>query len=57
MYVDGVSLQLARYHLLCLQLLALLGIGFLQGLYALDAADGNTDHPVQVRLLGVLMSS
>ena len=43
------------YHLLCLQLLALLGIGFLQGLYALDAADGNTDHPVQVRLLGALM--
>ncbi|EMD40953.1 hypothetical protein CERSUDRAFT_111528 [Gelatoporia subvermispora B] len=26
-------------------LLALLGVGFLQGLYALDAADGNTDHP------------
>ncbi|OCH94327.1 calcium activated cation channel [Obba rivulosa] len=29
-------------------LLALLGIGFLQGLYALDAADGQTDHPTTV---------
>ncbi|KAI0375859.1 hypothetical protein BV20DRAFT_959903 [Pilatotrama ljubarskyi] len=29
-------------------LLALLGIGFLQGLYALDAADGQTDHPVEI---------
>ncbi|KAI0720322.1 calcium activated cation channel [Cerioporus squamosus] len=29
-------------------LLALLGIGFLQGLYALDAADGQTDHPVKI---------
>ncbi|KAI1796187.1 calcium activated cation channel [Ganoderma leucocontextum] len=29
-------------------LLALLGIGFLQGLYALDAADGNTDHPTEI---------
>ncbi|KAI0346876.1 calcium activated cation channel [Trametopsis cervina] len=29
-------------------LLALLGAGFLQGLYALDAADGNTDHPREV---------
>ncbi|KAI0747298.1 calcium activated cation channel [Irpex lacteus] len=27
---------------------ALLGIGFLQGLYALDAADGNTDPPHEV---------
>lgn len=31
------------------KLLALLGIGFLQGLYALDAADGQTDDPTQVR--------
>ena len=30
------------------QLLGLLSIGFIQGLYALDAADGHTDHPVQV---------
>jgi hypothetical protein len=30
------------------QLLALLGIGFLQGLYALDAADGTADHPREV---------
>ncbi|GJE84360.1 calcium activated cation channel [Phanerochaete sordida] len=29
-------------------LLALLSIGFIQGLYALDAADGHTDHPIQV---------
>ncbi|KAL1946499.1 hypothetical protein VTO73DRAFT_14603 [Trametes versicolor] len=29
-------------------LLALLGIGFLQGLYALDAADGQTDHPTEI---------
>ncbi|KAJ3484123.1 hypothetical protein NLI96_g5862 [Meripilus lineatus] len=29
-------------------LLALLGLGFLQGLYALDAADGQTDHPYDV---------
>ncbi|KAI0677344.1 hypothetical protein C8Q78DRAFT_1002340 [Trametes maxima] len=29
-------------------LLALLGIGFLQGLYALDAADGRTDHPTEI---------
>ncbi|KAM5535497.1 hypothetical protein V8D89_010834 [Ganoderma adspersum] len=29
-------------------LLALLGLGFLQGLYALDAADGNTDHPTEI---------
>ncbi|KAH9833732.1 uncharacterized protein C8Q71DRAFT_838808 [Rhodofomes roseus] len=29
-------------------LLALLGIGFLQGLYALDAADGQNDHPHEV---------
>ncbi|GBE79923.1 calcium activated cation channel [Sparassis crispa] len=29
-------------------LLALLGIGFLQGLYALDAADGQADHPYEV---------
>ncbi|EJF62394.1 calcium activated cation channel [Dichomitus squalens] len=29
-------------------LLALLGIGFLQGLYALDAADGNSDHPIEI---------
>ncbi|KAI0692662.1 calcium activated cation channel [Cytidiella melzeri] len=29
-------------------LLALLGIGFLQGLYALDAADGSTEHPREV---------
>ncbi|KZT71461.1 calcium activated cation channel [Daedalea quercina L-15889] len=29
-------------------LLALLGIGFLQGLYALDAADGHNDHPYEV---------
>ncbi|EKM59313.1 uncharacterized protein PHACADRAFT_249722 [Phanerochaete carnosa HHB-10118-sp] len=29
-------------------LLALLSIGFVQGLYALDAADGHTDHPIQV---------
>ena len=33
------------------KLLALLGVGFLQGLYALDAADGQTDHPVKVSLL------
>ena len=26
------------------QLLAILGIGFAQGLYALDAADGETEH-------------
>ncbi|OBZ76077.1 Calcium channel YVC1 [Grifola frondosa] len=29
-------------------LLALLGIGFMQGLYALDAADGQTDHPNEI---------
>ncbi|KAI0727308.1 hypothetical protein C8Q72DRAFT_841133 [Fomitopsis betulina] len=29
-------------------LLAILGIGFLQGLYALDAADGQDDHPYEV---------
>ncbi|RDX53892.1 calcium activated cation channel [Lentinus brumalis] len=29
-------------------LLGLLAIGFLQGLYALDAADGQTDHPVKI---------
>ncbi|KAI0082361.1 calcium activated cation channel [Panus rudis PR-1116 ss-1] len=29
-------------------LLALLGVGFLQGLYALDAADGQSDHPSEV---------
>jgi len=29
-------------------LLVLLGVGFLQGLYALDAADGQTDHPNEV---------
>lgn len=27
-----------------MQLLALLGIGFMQGLYALDAADGQAEH-------------
>ncbi|KAI0772122.1 hypothetical protein BD413DRAFT_548533 [Trametes elegans] len=32
-------------------LLALLGIGFLQGLYALDAADGQTDHPTEVHII------
>ena len=31
------------------QLLALLGIGFMQGLYALDAADGQADHSREVR--------
>ncbi|KAH9943256.1 uncharacterized protein BXZ73DRAFT_87627 [Epithele typhae] len=36
-------------------LLALLGIGFLQGLYALDAADGQTDHPTKI--LHVLIQS
>ena len=30
------------------KLLALLGIGFVQGLYALDAADGSTEHPLEV---------
>ncbi|KAI0940130.1 hypothetical protein AcV5_001321 [Taiwanofungus camphoratus] len=29
-------------------LLGLLGIGFMQGLYALDAADGQADHPREV---------
>ncbi|KAH9948400.1 hypothetical protein B0H21DRAFT_690173 [Amylocystis lapponica] len=29
-------------------LLGLLGIGFIQGLYALDAADGQADHPGEV---------
>lgn len=29
---------------LAMQLLALLGIGFMQGLYALDAADGQAEH-------------
>ncbi|THG98320.1 hypothetical protein EW026_g3838 [Hermanssonia centrifuga] len=29
-------------------LLGILGVGFLQGLYALDAADGQTDHPSEV---------
>ncbi|PCH40875.1 calcium activated cation channel [Wolfiporia cocos MD-104 SS10] len=29
-------------------LLAILGIGFMQGLYALDAADGQADHPHEV---------
>ncbi len=33
-----------------LQLLLLLGIGFLQGLYALDAADEKVDHPREVSL-------
>ncbi|KAI0335667.1 hypothetical protein GY45DRAFT_1317046 [Cubamyces sp. BRFM 1775] len=36
-------------------LLALLGIGFLQGLYALDAADGQTDHPTEI--LNVLIQA
>ncbi|KAI0832626.1 hypothetical protein BC628DRAFT_1347619 [Trametes gibbosa] len=36
-------------------LLALLGIGFLQGLYALDAADGQTDHPSEI--LNVLIQA
>ncbi|RPD66965.1 calcium activated cation channel [Lentinus tigrinus ALCF2SS1-7] len=36
-------------------LLALLGIGFLQGLYALDAADGQTDHPTKI--LNVLIQA
>lgn len=31
-----------------MQLLALLGIGFLQGLYALDAADGSADQPHEI---------
>ena len=34
--------------LTALQLLALMGLGFLQGLYALDAADGQTDAPSKV---------
>ncbi|CCM00664.1 uncharacterized protein FIBRA_02703 [Fibroporia radiculosa] len=29
-------------------LLAILGVGFMQGLYALDAADGQSDHPYEV---------
>ncbi|KAI0363530.1 calcium activated cation channel [Pilatotrama ljubarskyi] len=29
-------------------LLALLGIGFIQGLYALDVADGQSDHPHEI---------
>lgn len=32
------------------QLLALLGIGFTQGLYALDAADGQSDQSDEVFL-------
>jgi len=28
-----------------MQLLSVLGIGFAQGLYALDAADGSTEDP------------
>ncbi|KAI0774466.1 calcium activated cation channel [Fomes fomentarius] len=36
-------------------LLALLGIGFLQGLYALDAADGQTDNPTEI--LNVLIQA
>ncbi|KAH9850782.1 hypothetical protein C2E23DRAFT_887118 [Lenzites betulinus] len=36
-------------------LLALLGIGFLQGLYALDAADGQTEHPSEI--LNVLIQA
>jgi hypothetical protein len=31
-----------------LQLLSVLGIGFAQGLYALDAADGVTEHGTDV---------
>jgi hypothetical protein len=33
------------------QLLSVLGIGFAQGLYALDAADGATDGPGVVRAI------
>ncbi|KAI0751001.1 calcium activated cation channel [Daedaleopsis nitida] len=36
-------------------LLALLGVGFLQGLYALDAADGQSEHPS--KLLHVLIQA
>lgn len=31
-----------------MQLLSILGIGFAQGLYALDAADGQTEHAYSV---------
>lgn len=31
------------------QLLSILAVGFAQGLYALDAADGQTDHSIGVR--------
>lgn len=58
----GPNVEGVRFLLLCMcasrcmnnpsltavQLLALMGLGFLQGLYALDAADGQTDAPSKV---------
>lgn len=47
--------RLVTYPILCVaytdcssKLLSILGIGFAQGLYALDAADGETEHGASV---------
>jgi hypothetical protein len=38
----------ARSLIVLLQLLSILAIGFAQGLYALDAADGQSEHTMGV---------
>lgn len=40
-----------------MQLLSVLGVGFLQGLYALDAADGESENASAVCTIAPLLAS